>query len=135
VENTRFLIGMFLAVQDVELSWSPTMVTLVVANLFQCVAIVALMVQLFRHNRETRRQLEALQTLVLRGMSPERLIKLASTLDRLSESDLDDLLREQREGETVLRNVLFIYWFELASGCRCLVCNKPHLSASARLTT
>ena len=87
---------MFLAIH-VELSWSPTMVTLVIANVFQCVAIVALMVQLFRHNLETRRQSEALQTLVLRGMSPERLVKLASALDRLSESNLDDLFRDKRE--------------------------------------
>ena len=95
MENARF--GMFLAIH-VELSWSPTMVTLVIANVFQCVAIVALMAQLFRHNLETRRQSEALQTLVLRGMSPERLVKLASALDRLSESNLDDLLRDKSEG-------------------------------------
>jgi hypothetical protein len=35
---------------------------------------------------------EALQTLLLRGIQPEQVIKLASTLDRLSETDVEDLL-------------------------------------------
>jgi hypothetical protein len=42
--------------------------------------------------RAIRRELQALQILVTRGIQPERLIKFASALEHLSEHDVEDLL-------------------------------------------
>jgi hypothetical protein len=86
---------MFLAFQhfindfsDVE----PWLILFTVTNVVQCAALVVAIILLVRHHREERRQVEALQILVTRGIQPEQLIKLASTLDRLSETDVEDLL-------------------------------------------
>jgi hypothetical protein len=73
---------------DVE----PWLLLFAFTNVVQCVALVVAIILLVRHHREERRQVEALQILVTRGIQPEQLIKLASTLDRLSETDVEDLL-------------------------------------------
>jgi len=79
----------------------PFLVFFVIVNLIECVALVTAIVLLVRRHRAARRQVEALQILVTRGIQPEQLIKLASTLDRLSESDVEDLLASRgRVGET-----------------------------------
>jgi len=61
-------------------------------NVLEFGALVVAIFLLVRHDREARRRAEALQILVTRGIQPEQLIKLASTLDRLSETDVEDLL-------------------------------------------
>ena len=59
----------------------------------QCsVALVLVIILLIRSHRTQRQQVEALQTLLLHGIQPEQVIKLASTLARLSETDVEDLL-------------------------------------------
>jgi len=70
----------------------PMLIFAVAANAMQCVALVWVIVLLIRSHRMQRQQVDALQTLLLRGIQPEQLIKLASTLTRLSETDLEDLL-------------------------------------------
>ena len=73
---------------DVE-SW---LLFIAFTNVVEFGALVVAIFLLVRHDREARRQAEALQILVTRGIQPEQLIKLASTLDRLSETDVEDLL-------------------------------------------
>jgi len=70
----------------------PVVIFAFASNGMQCVALVIAIILLIRHHRAQQRQVEALQTLLLRGIQPEQLIKLASTLDRLSETDVEDLL-------------------------------------------
>jgi hypothetical protein len=70
----------------------PMLIFAVAANAMQCIALVWVIVLLIRSHRMQRQQVDALQTLLLRGIQPEQLIKLASTLARLSETDLEDLL-------------------------------------------
>jgi hypothetical protein len=62
------------------------------AHVIQCPALLLAIILLIRNHCAERRQLEALQTFLRRGIQPEQLIKLASTLDRLSETDVEDLL-------------------------------------------
>jgi hypothetical protein len=70
----------------------PYLLFALIANSIECVALVTAIILLVRNHRTQDRQLEALQILVTRGIEPEQLVKLASTLDRLSESDVEDLL-------------------------------------------
>jgi hypothetical protein len=70
----------------------PFVIFALVANTMECIALVAMLILLVRHHHAQRKQVEALQTLLLRGIPPQELIKLKSTLDRLSETDLEDLL-------------------------------------------
>jgi hypothetical protein len=70
----------------------PMLIFAVLANTMQCIALVWVIVLLIQSQRMQRQQVEALQTLLLRGIQPEQIIKLASTLARLSETDLEDLL-------------------------------------------
>jgi hypothetical protein len=70
----------------------PMLIFAVAANTMQCIALVWVIILLIRSYRVQRQQVDALQTLLLRGIQPEQLIKLASTLVRLSETDLEDLL-------------------------------------------
>ena len=84
---------MLLAIDPVVLSPNdPVVIFAVASNGMQCVALVIAIIMLIRHHRAQQRQVKALQTLLLRGIQPEQLIKLASTLDRLSETDVEDLL-------------------------------------------
>jgi hypothetical protein len=53
---------------------------------------VLVIILLIRSHRTQRQQVEALQTLLLHGIQPEQVIKFASTLARLSETDVEDLL-------------------------------------------
>jgi hypothetical protein len=76
------------ALPDLE----PFLVFAVASNAMQCVALVITIILLLRHHRAQQQQVEALQTLLLRGIQPEQVIKLASTLERLSETDVEDLL-------------------------------------------
>jgi len=50
-------------------------------------------------SKSGRQRAEAPQTLLLRGIQPEQLIALASTLDRLSETDVEDLLASRDSGK------------------------------------
>src|SRR6516225_1260094 len=61
-------------------------------DLFECAFSVAVIILLVRHLRAAQRRAEELQTRLLRDIQPERLIRLGSTLDHLSESDVEDLL-------------------------------------------
>ena len=70
----------------------PTLILAIVLNSIQCIALVVMLILLVRYHHVQRKQVEALQTLLLRGIQPEDLIKLKPTLDRLSETDLEDLL-------------------------------------------
>jgi hypothetical protein len=63
-----------------------------VANSIECVALVTALILLVRYHRTQQWQLEALQILVTPGIEPKQLVKLAATLDRLSEGDVADLL-------------------------------------------
>jgi uncharacterized membrane protein affecting hemolysin expression len=84
---------MLLATQINTLSdLEPVVIFAYVANLMQCVMLVVVVILLLRHQRQQRQQVEALQTLLLRGIQPEQVIKLASALERLSETDVEDLL-------------------------------------------
>jgi hypothetical protein len=79
----------------------PMLIFAVAANAMQCIALVWVIVLLIRSHRIQRQQVEALQTLLLRGIQPEQIIRLASTLDRLSETDVEDLLASRgRPAET-----------------------------------
>jgi hypothetical protein len=49
---------------------------------------VAVIILLVRHHRAAQRRAEELRSWLRRDIEPEQLIKLASTLDRLSESDV-----------------------------------------------
>jgi hypothetical protein len=70
----------------------PSIIFFVIVNIILCVALVVAIVLLIRHHRAQQRQVEALQTLLLRGIEPDELIKLKTTLERLSETDVEDLL-------------------------------------------
>jgi hypothetical protein len=70
----------------------PYLLFALIANCIECVALVTAIIVLVRHDRSQQRQLEALQILITRGIEPEQLVKLASTLNHLSESDVEDLL-------------------------------------------
>jgi hypothetical protein len=85
---------MFLAFLDVRnmTDLDPYLLFALIANSIECVALVTAIIVLVRHDRAQQRQLEALQILITRGIEPEQLVKLASTPDRLSESDVEDLL-------------------------------------------
>jgi hypothetical protein len=61
-------------------------------DLFECAFSVAVIILLVRHHGAAQRRAEELRSWLLRDIQPEQLIKLASTLDRLSESDVEDLL-------------------------------------------
>ena len=63
-----------------------------VANALQCVALLLIIILIMRSHRLQRQQVEALQTLLLRGIQPEQVVRLAATLARLSETDVEDLL-------------------------------------------
>jgi hypothetical protein len=89
------ILGMLLAtdhfintLSDLE----PMLIFAVASNAMQCVALVVVIILLIRSHRVQRQQVEALQTLLLRGIQPEQVIRLASTLAHLSETDLEDLL-------------------------------------------
>ena len=64
----------------------------VAANAIECLALVIATMPLVRSHRAQRQQVEALQTLLLRNIQPEELIKFKSTLERLSETELENLL-------------------------------------------
>jgi len=70
----------------------PYLLFALIGNSIECVALVTAIIVLVRHDRAQQRQLEALQILITRGIEPEQLVKLASTLDHLTESDVEDLL-------------------------------------------
>jgi hypothetical protein len=72
--------------------FEPWLLFFAFTNVVEFGALVVAIILLVRHQREARQQVEALQILVTRGIQPEQLIKLASTLDRLSETDVEDLL-------------------------------------------
>ena len=85
---------MFFAFVDVRnmTDLDPYLLFALIGNSLECLALVVAIIVLVRHDRAQQRQLEALQILITRGIEPEQLVKLASTLDRLSESDVEDLL-------------------------------------------
>jgi len=61
-------------------------------DLLGFVSLVVVIVLLFRLHRAVQRRAEVSQTLSVRDIQPEQLIELASTLDRLSETDVEVLL-------------------------------------------
>ena len=63
--------------------------------MFCTVSLVVAIVLLFRLQRAIQQRAEASQTLSIRDIQPEQIIKLASTLDRLSETDVEDLPTSQ----------------------------------------
>jgi ribosomal protein L12E/L44/L45/RPP1/RPP2 len=85
---------MFLADHFINQLWDiePSLIFFVVANAIECIALVTAIILLIRYHRIQLKQVQVLQTLVLRGIQPEELVKLKSTLDRLSEADLEELL-------------------------------------------
>jgi hypothetical protein len=62
------------------------------ANIIECLALLIATIPVFRFHRAQRQQVEALQTLSLRGIQPEELTKFQSALERLSEIELENLL-------------------------------------------
>jgi ribosomal protein L12E/L44/L45/RPP1/RPP2 len=70
----------------------PSLIFFIVTNTIECIALVTAIILLIRYHRVQMKQVQALQTLVLRGIQPEELVKLTSTLARLSETDLEELL-------------------------------------------
>lgn len=77
---------------DKLLGLGPMLIFAVAANAIECLALLIATIPLFRSHRAQRQQVEALQTLLLRGIQPDELIKFKSALERLSESELENLL-------------------------------------------
>jgi hypothetical protein len=74
-------------------------------DLLGSASLVVAIVLLFRLLRAVQQRAEASQTLSIRDIQPEQLAKLASTLARLSETDVEDLLASRgRLPETGLSN-------------------------------
>jgi hypothetical protein len=61
-------------------------------DLLGSVSLVVAIVLLFRLHRAVQQRAEASLTRSIRDTQPEQLTKLASILDRLSETDVEDLL-------------------------------------------
>ena len=77
---------------DKLLNLGPMLIFAVAANAIECFALLIATIPLVRSHRAQRQQVEALQTLLLRNIQPEELIKFKSTLERLSETELENLL-------------------------------------------
>src|SRR5271165_2655515 len=59
-------------------------------DLFGCASLVVVIILLFRLHRAVQQRAAASQTPLARDIQPEQLRELASTLDRLSETDVED---------------------------------------------
>jgi predicted ATP-grasp superfamily ATP-dependent carboligase len=70
----------------------PMLIFALAANAIKCLALLIATISLFRSHRAQREQVEALRTLLLRNIQPEELIKFKSALERLSETELENLL-------------------------------------------
>jgi hypothetical protein len=76
----------------------------VAANAIECLALLIATIPLFRSHCAQRQQVEALHTFLLRNIQPEELIKFKSTLERLFETELKNLLASRsRPPETNTR--------------------------------
>jgi hypothetical protein len=64
----------------------------VIFDLLASVSLVVVIILLVRLRRAVQQRAEGSRTLSVRDIQPEQLIELASTLDRLSETDVEDLL-------------------------------------------
>jgi len=63
-----------------------------ILNAFGSVSVVVVIILLFRLHRAVQQRAEASPTLLPRDIQLEQLRELASILDRLSETDVEDLL-------------------------------------------
>ena len=77
---------------DKLLDLGPMLIFAVAANTIECLALLIATIPLFRSHRAQRQQVEALQTLLLRGIQPEELTKFKSALERLSETEPENPL-------------------------------------------
>jgi hypothetical protein len=77
---------------DKLLDLGPMLIIAVAVNAIECFALLIATVPLFRSHRGQQQQVKALQTLLLHGIQPEELTKFKSALERLSETELENLL-------------------------------------------
>src|SRR3974390_550889 len=91
---------------DKLLALGPMLIFAVAANAIECLALLIATIPLVRSHRAQRQQVKALRTLLLRNIQPEELIKLKSTLERLSETEVENLLASRgRPPETGSSNM------------------------------
>ena len=80
------------AINDLKPAYVKTAAASFIFDLLASVSLVVVIILLVRLRRAVQQRAEESRILSVRDIQPEQLIKLASTLDRLSETDVEDLL-------------------------------------------